>query len=46
MNLAIAYRRSGDPTEVLEVTDIGEPPPPGLGQVQVRVARSRSIPVT
>src|SRR6202165_6270195 len=29
MTLAITYRRSGDPTEVLEVTDIGEPPPPG-----------------
>ena len=38
MTLAITYRRSGDPTEVLEVTDIGEPPPPGLGQLQVRVS--------
>jgi NADPH:quinone reductase-like Zn-dependent oxidoreductase len=38
MNLAITYRRSGDPTEVLEATDIGEPPPPGPGQLQVRVS--------
>ena len=38
MNLAITYRRSGDPTEVLEVTDIGEPSPPGLGQLQVQVS--------
>jgi NADPH:quinone reductase-like Zn-dependent oxidoreductase len=37
MSLAITYRRSGDPTEILEVTDIGEPSPPGLGQLQVRV---------
>jgi len=38
MSLAITYRRSGDPTEVLGVTDIGEPPPPGLGQLRVRVS--------
>ena len=38
MSLAITYRRSGDPTEVLEVTDIGEPHPPGLGQLQVQVS--------
>jgi NADPH:quinone reductase-like Zn-dependent oxidoreductase len=38
MSLAITYRRSGDPTEVLGVTDIGEPPPPGPGQLQVRVS--------
>jgi len=38
MSLAITYRRSGDPTEILEVTKIGEPPPPGLGQLQVRVS--------
>jgi len=31
-------RRSGDPAEILEVTDIGEPSPPGPGQVQVRVS--------
>ena len=38
MSLAITYRRSGDPTEILEVTDIGEPRPPGLGQLQVQVS--------
>ena len=38
MTLAITYRRSGDPAEILEVTDIGEPSPPGPGQVQVRVS--------
>jgi NADPH:quinone reductase-like Zn-dependent oxidoreductase len=38
MSLAITYRRSGDPAEILEVTDIAEPPPPGLGQLQVRVS--------
>ena len=37
MSLAITYRRSGDPAEVLEVTDIGEPHPPGLGQLQVQI---------
>ena len=29
MSLAITYRRSGDPTEILEVTKIGKPPAPG-----------------
>lgn len=38
MSLAITYRRSGDPTEILEVTDIGQPPPPGPGQLQVQVS--------
>jgi NADPH:quinone reductase-like Zn-dependent oxidoreductase len=38
MNLAITYRRSGDPAEIVEVTDIGEPPPPELGQLQVQVS--------
>jgi NADPH:quinone reductase-like Zn-dependent oxidoreductase len=38
MSLAITYRRSGDPAEVLEVTDIGEPHPPALGQLQVQVS--------
>src|ERR1700756_1325315 len=38
MSLAVTYRRSGDPTEVLEVTDIGNPGPPGLGQLQVHVS--------
>ena len=38
MSLAITYRRAGDPSEVLEVTDIGEPHPPGPGQLQVQVS--------
>jgi NADPH:quinone reductase-like Zn-dependent oxidoreductase len=38
VSLAITYRRSGDPAEILEVTDIGEPSPPGLGQLQVQVS--------
>ncbi len=38
MSLAITYRRSGDPTEILEVTKIGEPPAPGPGQLQVHVS--------
>jgi NADPH:quinone reductase-like Zn-dependent oxidoreductase len=38
VSLAITYRRGGEPSEVLDVTDIGEPPPPGPGQVQVRVS--------
>jgi NADPH:quinone reductase-like Zn-dependent oxidoreductase len=38
MSLAITYRRSGDPTEVLEVNEIGEPHPPGLGELQVQVS--------
>jgi NADPH:quinone reductase-like Zn-dependent oxidoreductase len=38
MSLAITYRRSGDPTEILEVTDVGEPRPPERGQLQVRVS--------
>ena len=38
MSLAITYRRSGDPTEVLEVNEIGEPQPPGLGELQVQVS--------
>ncbi|MCW2664421.1 MAG: dehydrogenase [Mycobacterium sp.] len=37
MSLAVTYRRPGDPAEVLEPTDIGEPPPPGLGQLQVEI---------
>jgi NADPH:quinone reductase-like Zn-dependent oxidoreductase len=37
MSLAITYQRSGNPTDVLGVTDIGEPPPPGPGQLRVRV---------
>jgi NADPH:quinone reductase-like Zn-dependent oxidoreductase len=37
LSLAITYKRSGDPAEVLQVTDVGEPSPPGPGQLQVRV---------
>jgi NADPH:quinone reductase-like Zn-dependent oxidoreductase len=37
VNLAITYRCGGEPSEVLGVTDIGEPQPPGTGQVQIRV---------
>ncbi|MDT7719459.1 MAG: hypothetical protein QOE94_470, partial [Mycobacterium sp.] len=38
MSLAITYRQSGDPTAILEVTDIGEPHQPGLGQLQVQIS--------
>jgi NADPH:quinone reductase-like Zn-dependent oxidoreductase len=38
MSLAVTYRRPGDPAEVLEATDIGEPPPPGFGQLRVQVS--------
>jgi len=38
MSLAVTYRRPGDPAEVLEVTNIGDPPPPAPGQIQVRVS--------
>jgi NADPH:quinone reductase-like Zn-dependent oxidoreductase len=38
MSRAVTYSRYGDPTEVLEVTDIGEPHPPGRGQLQVQVS--------
>ena len=38
MSLAITYRRCGDPSEVLEFTDIGEPPPPRFGQLQIQVS--------
>jgi NADPH:quinone reductase-like Zn-dependent oxidoreductase len=37
MSLAITYDRTGDPAEVLRVTDIGDPGPPADGQVQVKV---------
>jgi NADPH:quinone reductase-like Zn-dependent oxidoreductase len=37
VSLAITYRCAGDPSEILEVTDVGEPPPPGPRQLQVRV---------
>jgi NADPH:quinone reductase-like Zn-dependent oxidoreductase len=38
MSLAVTYRRSGDPAEVLAAADIGEPPPPGAGQLRVQVS--------
>jgi len=38
MSLAIIYRGGGEPSEILEVTDIGEPPPPAPGQLQVQVS--------
>ena len=38
MSLAITYSRSGDPLEILEVTDVGDPPPPGPGQLRVQVS--------
>jgi NADPH:quinone reductase-like Zn-dependent oxidoreductase len=42
VSLAITYRSCGDPSEVLEVNDIGESQPPGPGQVQVQV---RAFPI-
>jgi NADPH:quinone reductase-like Zn-dependent oxidoreductase len=38
MSLAVTYRQSGDPTAIPEVTDIGEPHQPGLGQLQVQIS--------
>jgi NADPH:quinone reductase-like Zn-dependent oxidoreductase len=38
VNLAVTYRCGGEPSEVLEVVDIGVPQPPGPGQVQIRVS--------
>jgi len=38
VSLAITYRRVGDPSDILEVTDIGESSPPGPGQLQVQVS--------
>jgi NADPH:quinone reductase-like Zn-dependent oxidoreductase len=38
VSLAITYSRPGDPAEILEVTDIGETPPPGPGQLRVQVS--------
>ena len=43
MTLAITYpTNDGDPADLLEVTEITEPPPPGLGQIQVDV---RAFPI-
>jgi NADPH:quinone reductase-like Zn-dependent oxidoreductase len=37
MTLAVTYRSPGDPSDVLELTDIGDVAPPGAGQVRVQV---------
>jgi NADPH:quinone reductase-like Zn-dependent oxidoreductase len=43
MTLAITYpTNDGDPADLLEVTEITAPPPPGLGQIQVDV---RAFPI-
>jgi NADPH:quinone reductase-like Zn-dependent oxidoreductase len=42
MTRAITYAAAGDPAEVLEVTEIPDPPTPGHGQVQVDV---RAFPI-
>jgi NADPH:quinone reductase-like Zn-dependent oxidoreductase len=39
---AITYASAGEPAEVLEVTEIPDPPTPGAGQVQVEV---RAFPI-
>jgi len=38
VSLAITYRRPGDPSDILELTDIGQSSPPGPGQLQVQVS--------
>jgi NADPH:quinone reductase-like Zn-dependent oxidoreductase len=38
MTLAVTYSRLGTPADILELADIGPTPPPGPGQLQVRVA--------
>jgi NADPH:quinone reductase-like Zn-dependent oxidoreductase len=42
MTRAVTYAAAGDPAEVLEVTEIPDPPTPGHGQVQVEV---RAFPI-
>lgn len=37
MTIAVTYSRHGLPTDILDVTDVGTPPPPGPGQLQVQV---------
>jgi NADPH:quinone reductase-like Zn-dependent oxidoreductase len=37
MTLAVTYRQHGAPADIVEVTDIGPPPAPSPGQIQVRV---------
>jgi NADPH:quinone reductase-like Zn-dependent oxidoreductase len=38
MTRAVTYNRAGEPADILEVTDIGDPPPPNPGQIQVQVS--------
>jgi NADPH:quinone reductase-like Zn-dependent oxidoreductase len=42
MTRAVTYSAAGDPAEVLEVTEIPDPPTPGPGQIQVDV---RAFPI-
>jgi NADPH:quinone reductase-like Zn-dependent oxidoreductase len=42
MTRAITYAAAGDPVDLLEVTEIPDPPTPGPGQVQVEV---RAFPI-
>jgi NADPH:quinone reductase-like Zn-dependent oxidoreductase len=42
MTRAITYANAGDPADVLEVTEIPDPPTPGPGQIQVEV---RAFPI-
>jgi NADPH:quinone reductase-like Zn-dependent oxidoreductase len=42
MTRAITYAAAGDPADVLEATEIPDPPTPGRGQVQVEV---RAFPI-
>ena len=37
MSLAITYSRTGDPADVLDITEVGDPGPPAAGQLQVKV---------
>jgi NADPH:quinone reductase-like Zn-dependent oxidoreductase len=37
MALAVTYSRAGDPADVLEISEISDPPPPGHGEIQVQV---------
>ena len=38
MALAVAYAdNNGDPADLLEMTEIADPPPPGPGQIQIDV---------
>jgi NADPH:quinone reductase-like Zn-dependent oxidoreductase len=37
MSLAVTYTHTGEPADVLRVTDVADPPPPGPSQIQVRI---------